>query len=129
MRHESLSLGALLLSLACASAPGAPASGAPSEAAGPRGDAKTLTSADFANATQLTLADYIVAERPQWLRTPDGRPASVVVYVNDTRIGGPATLRDLTLSTIATVRYYEASAAQQRFSTRDRGPVIQVITK
>lgn len=90
---------------------------------------KTITTADIARATQLNLLDFIVAERPQWLRGPDGRPAPVTVYLGDARLGAPATLRGITLSTVSVVRYYEATAAQQKFSGADRGAVIQVITR
>jgi hypothetical protein len=124
MRSRPLSIGALLLGLACVSPPGTQL-----EPVGPRGDSKTVTVADLADATQLNLLDYIAAERPQWLRTPDGRQAAVIVYVDEARLGGPSTLRGITLSTITGVRFYEASAAQQRFSLRDRGPVIHVMTK
>jgi hypothetical protein len=49
--------------------------------------------------------------------------------VDDARLGGATTLRTVTLTTVATVRYYDASAAQQKFSGRDIGPVIHVISK
>jgi hypothetical protein len=124
MRSRRLLLAALALQVACASGPD-PTTQLP----GPRGDAKTLTRAELANATQISLLDYIVAERPQWLRTPDGRVADVTVYVDDARLGGPATLKSVTLGTVTLARYYETSAAQQRFGVRDRGPVIQVLTK
>jgi hypothetical protein len=124
MRPVRVSIAAVLLTLACASAHD------PAVApAGPRGDPKSLTAADLAVATQLDLLALIVAERPQWLRTADGRPAAVIVYVGDARLGGAATLKGLTVSTIGSVRYYEPSAAQQRFSPRDYGPVIHVLLK
>jgi hypothetical protein len=124
MRPFRLSFAAVLLALACASGID-PAL----EPAGPRGNARSLTPADIEGATQLDLLALIVAERPQWLRAPDGRPAPVIVYVNDARLGGASTLKGLTLSTIGSVRYYETSAAQQRFSPRDYAPVIHVLLK
>jgi hypothetical protein len=124
MRSTRLLMAAMALSLACASAPGAA-----NEPIAHRSDPKSLTAADFANATQLNLLDFILAERPRWLRSPDGSQPPVVVYVDDARLGGPATLKSITLSTVATVRYYEATAAQQKFSIRDRGPVIEVFTR
>jgi hypothetical protein len=123
MRPRLLLLAALAATLACASAPGSQV-----EPAGPRGDTKTITAADIARATQLNLLDFIVAERPQWLRGPDGRVAPVTVYVDDSRMGGSSTLRSITLSTVSLVRYYEATAAQQKFNGADRGAVIHVIT-
>jgi hypothetical protein len=124
MRSTRLLLAVLVATVACASAPGTPLEGA-----GHRGDSKTLTTADLATATQLNLLDFIVAERPQWLRPANGRQAPVIVYVDDARIGGASTLKDLTLGMITMVRYYDASAAQQKFNSRDRGPVIQVTTR
>jgi hypothetical protein len=124
MRPIRLSLAAGLLCLACASAHDPVV-----DPVGPRGDAKTLTAADIAGAAQLDLLALIAAERPQWLRGVDGRAAPVIVYLGDTRLGGSNTLKGLTLSTIGSVRYYETSAAQQRFSSRDFTPVIQVLLK
>jgi len=124
MRPRCLLLAALAATLACASAPGSEI-----ESAGPRGDMKTITAADLAPATQLNLLDFIVAQRPHWLRGPDGRAVPVVVYLDDSRLGGPSVLRGITITTVARVRYYEATAAQQKFNGPDRGPVIQVISK
>jgi hypothetical protein len=124
MRSPRLLLAVLAATVACASAPGTPV-----DATGHRGDSRTLTTADLANATQLNLLDFIVAERPQWLKPANARQAPVIVYVDDARLGGASTLKDLTLGTITMVRYYDASAAQQKFNSRDRGPVIQVTTK
>ena len=50
------------------------------------------------------------------------------MYVDDSRMGGSSTLRSITLSTVSLVRYYEATAAQQKFNGADRGAVIHVIT-
>jgi hypothetical protein len=123
MRPRFLLLAAFAATLACATS-----SSAEIEAPGPRGDSRSITTADLASATQLNLLDYIVAQRPQWLRGADGRVAPVVVYVDDARLGGPSTLRSVTLSTVNFVRYYDAAAAQQKFTAHD-GPVIHVITK
>lgn len=124
MSPRCLLLAALAATLACASTPGSEI-----ESAGPRGDMKTITAADLAPATQLNLLDFIVAQRPHWLRGPDGRAVPVVVYLDDSRLGGPSVLRGITITTVARVRYYEATAAQQKFNGPDRGPVIQVISK
>jgi hypothetical protein len=124
MRPVRFSIAASLLCLACASAQDPVI-----EPSGPRGNTKSLTAADIQGAPQLDLLDLIAAERPQWLRTPDGKLAPVIVYLGDARLGGTATLKGLTLNTIGFVRYFETSAAQQRFSSRDFAPVIQVVLK
>ncbi len=124
MIHRRLMLALLIASLACATAatPGV-------ESAGPRGDAKTVTSADLGNATQLDLLSFLAAERPQWLKVVGGRGTATTVYIDDARIGGVSALRTVTLSTVGSVRFFDVSAAQQKFNTRETGPVIQVITR
>jgi hypothetical protein len=112
---------ALVVIAACASQSGG------AELAPARGDARTITAAELATATQLNLFDYVQATRPLWLRQQAaGLP--IVVFVDDARLGGPSTLRSLTLATVSSVRYYDASAAQQKFTGRDLGPVIHVIS-
>ncbi|HET9011641.1 MAG TPA: hypothetical protein VFN38_07475 [Gemmatimonadaceae bacterium] len=105
----------------------APATASAGNDTPPRGDSKTVTEAELAVATQLNLYDYVAAERPRWLRVSRGLP--LVIYVEDTRLGGPSTLKTLTTNTVRMLRYYEASAAQAKFSGRDIGTVIQVIIK
>ena len=92
-----------------------------------RGDSKTVTESELAAATQLNLFDFVAAERPRWLATSRGLP--LVIFVDDARVGGVQTLRSLTTATVRMLRYYEASAAQQKFNGRDIGTVIQVITR
>jgi hypothetical protein len=113
---------ALLVVSGCAS-PSAGSEGAPI-----RGDSRTAVAAELAIATQLNLYDYLRAERPQWLQQ-QARNSPVVVFVDDARLGSPSTLRGVTLASVSSVRYYDASAAQQKFNGRDLGPVIHVITK
>jgi hypothetical protein len=113
----------VLLSLA-ACAP----STAGSEPAPARGDSRTITAAELATATQLNLYDYVRAARPLWLQQ-QARSNPTLVFVDDARLGGLTTLRTVTLSTVSAVRYYDASAAQQKFTGRDLGPVIHVITR
>ena len=113
---------ALLLAGACTS------SNAGTETAPARGDSRTITAAELATATQLNLYDYVRATRPLWLQQP-ARSYPLLVFVDDARLGGATTLRTVTLTTVATVRYFDASAAQQKFSGRDIGPVIHVISK
>jgi len=100
---------------------------------GPRGDSKTITEADLARATQVNLYDYIKAERPRWLQigagSRTGRAFPTVIFMDETRFGAVETLRSFSLPGVRLVRFYEASAAQQKFTGREIGPVIQVITK
>jgi hypothetical protein len=118
------------LCLALLTTAGCAAAGGPvTEVVGTRGDARSITPADLASATQMSLLDFVAAERPNWLRGPDGRPLPVIIYVNDGKIGGAQSLRDITLSQVATARFYDVAGAQARYGARVNGPVIAVITK
>ena len=117
----------LMATVACAPAAGAPAP----EVAG-RGDSKTITEGQLSGATQLNLYDYVMAARPRWLRSTGSMNRNafpLLIFVGDTRLGGAQTLKSLTTSTVRVVRYYEASAAQQKFAGQDIGPVIHVLLK
>jgi hypothetical protein len=119
----------LALSLACG---GACAPAASSGGTAPvRGDSKTVTASELAVATQLNLYDYVAAERPRWLKGSglNGRALPLVIFLDDTRLGSAPTLKSLTTGSVRMLRYFEASAAQQKFTGRDIGPVIQVITR
>jgi hypothetical protein len=115
---------AFWLFAACARQPGSGSDG-PTV----RGDARTITATELANATQLNLYDFLAAERPRWLQSDRASGNAVTVYVDDAQLGGIGTLRSITVSQIAVARYYDTSAAQQKFSGRLFGPVIQVLTK
>ena len=106
---------------------------APSEGA-VRSDLKTVSDSELAIATQPDLLAYLQAERPQWLtvRNPGarkGRAGSILVYVDETRLGAVETLRTISPRGVRAIRYYDAAAAQAKFTTRDAGAVIQVILR
>ena len=130
VRRMNRHVARLLAGIACAASAACAPAATTGGAGGPppaRGDSKTVTESELAVATQLNLYDYVAAERPRWLATSRGLP--LVIFVDDTRLGGAATLRTLTTGTVRMLRYFEASAAQQRFNGRDIGTVIQVITR
>lgn len=119
-------LACLAFAVSAACAP-PPVEGGAGRTSPVRGDPKTVTESELAVATQLNLYDYVAAERPRWLAAGRGLP--LVVFVDDMRLGSAATLRTLATTSARMLRYYEASAAQQKFGGRDVGTVIQVITR
>jgi hypothetical protein len=119
-----LAVVALWLTAACAHQP----SGG-SESPIVRGDARTATTTELANATQLNLYDYLAAERPRWLQPEPTTGTAPTVYVDDAQLGGIGTLRSVTLSQVTLARYYDIAAAQQKFGGRHFGPVIEVLTR
>ena len=53
----------------------------------------------------------------------------LIVYVDGTRIGAVDQLREISASSIATMRYYSPSEAQMKWGSGHPGGVIEVISK
>lgn len=120
MRLRYLFLASLAVTTACGAARGPEGTG--------RGDSRTITAAELAQASQLNLYDYIQATHPRWLVSVGGaRSFPVVVFMDDTQLGSVAVLRNMGLPDVRVIRYYDASAAQSRFNRVGMGPVIQVV--
>ncbi len=96
---------------------------------GNRGDPYTVTSAELKSAAHVNLYDFVAAQRPRWLVSPNARALPIFVYMDDAQLGGIATLKSLTPGMLSSIRYYDASAAQQRFNIHNVGPVIQLIAR
>ena len=122
---------------ACASSSAGTVSPAPeatqsASALGPHGDSRLITAADLATATQSNLYDFLIAVRPRWFTVTSvgiqSRQAyTITVFLDDTKLGEPETLRSVAIAGVKAVKYYDASASQQKFPGRGLGPVIQVI--
>jgi hypothetical protein len=91
-------------------------------------DPHVLTAADLAVGGPRNLLNAIRDLRPRWLQTPGSAFSTITVFVGDNRGGGVGSLDALETSAVRTVRYFETSAAQQRFSGVS-GPVIQVFLR
>lgn len=91
-------------------------------------DPHTLTGSDLAAGGPRTLLNAIRDLRPRWLQTPGAPFSTITVFIGDNRGGGAGSLDALETSAVRTVRYFDTSAAQQRFSGVS-GPVIQVFLK
>jgi hypothetical protein len=104
----------------------------PSEASEPvssqRGESHLITSADLVAGGPRTLLNAVRDLRPRWLQVPGGAFATVSVFVGDSRAGDAAVLATIETSAVREVRFFETTAAQQRFA-RASGPVIQVFLK
>lgn len=127
-------VGALLLLGACASGGGA--AGAPAAAPQvrrPRQDQQLITR-DVITGTQYTnMFDVIQAMRSNWLtvRTTSGGsgPApSLVVYLDNQRIGGVDELRRILPSSVQQARYYDPIAASARWGMDHGAGAIYITT-
>jgi hypothetical protein len=68
--------------------------------------------------------------RPEWLRVrnlPTGRPSTVLVYLDNTRFGELASLRDIATETIGMVEYVSGGAQQQYVLGNEAATVSAVI--
>ena len=87
----------------------------------------TLVEHHFANAFEA-----VEALRPTWLLTRGSNTlvasqAQVVVYLNDTRLGGTETLQQITTPAIVTIRHFDGLAATARWGL-DHGQGVILVT-
>lgn len=121
----SLLVGAMLVVGACAS------SG--SSSGTPRGDRNTVTAEELAATSSTNLFDFVQRSRPLWLRTR-GRTSvnnegDIIVYLDDSRFGGPEVLRQISPQNVQQVRFLDAGSAQQRFGVGHQHGAILVYSK
>lgn len=128
--HSTLPFAALALLWACGGAgrPGANNEPAPTRAS----DIVTLEDLGRVSAGS-TLYDALRALRPGWFRRNPTtlRPEAegdVVVYLDQSRLGGPETLRSIAISSVTVVRHYSSSEAGARFGLGHLHGAIQVVT-
>jgi hypothetical protein len=84
-------------------------------------------------ATSSTLFEALHALRPAWFRRNPTtlRPqaeSDVVVYLDQSRLGGPETLRTIQVNAATVIRHYSASEAEARFGPGHLHGAIQVST-
>jgi hypothetical protein len=123
-------LAALAFLSGCAGGSGTQSSGMPEPAR--KSDIVTLEELSRISNTS-TLYEALHALRPAWFRRLPTtlRPESegdVVVYLDQSRFGGPETLRTLAVTGITAVRYYNPTEAQARFGLGHLHGAIQIIT-
>jgi hypothetical protein len=112
---------------------GACASGSSSSGTARRGDRNTVTAEELATTASTNLYDFVQRSRPLWLRTRGRTSVNnegiIIVYLDDSRFGGPETLRQISPLTVQQVRFLDASAAQQRFGVGHTHGAILVYSK
>jgi hypothetical protein len=115
---------ALVGGLACAPAQ----TGSPAPAV--RTDMLTREQIDAAGYTDLL--QTIQALRPRWLSTRGrdtlGDQGQVMIYLDGMQLGTPERLQDIVLSSVSSVRYFDAIAATARWGLCCGHGVIYVST-
>lgn len=117
----------------------------------PRDDARrAITTAEIQRfGANGTVYDVVYARRRQWLnlrglslaetpsieqdmkrggRVTEAKEASLVVYLDNARLGDWEQLRALPLNGVTEIRYYDAAQASQRWGPGHEHGVIQVLT-
>lgn len=116
---------ALLLAVGCAGRPG---QGPSTE----RQRRDVLTQTQILATRASNLYDAVVALRSNWL-LPRGidsfqSPGSVLVYFDDTRLGGVETLQTISPSSIGYIQYFDGTDASGRWGLDHGHGVIYVST-
>jgi hypothetical protein len=94
----------------------------------------TLISSEEVRASNAANAfELIQAARPGWLRKRGavsfGRDGGVLVYLDDSRLGGLDVLNSLQLSGIDSIRFMDATTASARFGLSHPHGAIQVVPR
>ena len=95
-------------------------------------DHGTLTKEQIAESHFTTAYDAVEALRSNWLkaRGTDSfqTPSEVLVYLDNTRLGGTDTLREIAANTIVYMRFYDGVTATGRWGIGHAAGVIYVST-
>jgi len=98
-----------------------------------RSDHNLLTQEQLHEYHFSTAYDAVAALRSHWLETRGtdsfNRPSQVLVYLDDTRLGGVETLRALALVNVLYIRYIDGITATGRWGLDHGQGVILVSTR
>lgn len=79
-----------------------------------------------------TVWEVVERLHPQWLRKRGvnhlQNEGDIVVYLDNARLGGPETLREIHVGGVSSVRFYDAAKAQYRFGVGHTHGAILVST-
>jgi len=122
----------------CASSPGG-STGATQQSSSPsrsHTSRDVITQEELAKVDVQNALDAVRRLRPNFLQTHGGMTSSitqggqdVVVYVDNTRMGGPSTLAQIPITDVKEIQYLNGTDATQRYGTGHGSGVIIVIRK
>jgi len=139
MRIRSFSLlAALTLSVAaaCASSPSGTAGASQPSTSRSRGSPDRITAEELATIDVQNALQAVQRLRPSFLQNRGGAsssitqgPVDVVVYVDQTRMGGPNALSQIPISDVKEIVHLSGTDATQRYGTGHGSGAIIVIRK
>ena len=94
----------------------------------------TLTAEEMLKAGFPDAFTTVQSLRPNWLRTHGttsfSRTANAIkVYLDDSLLGGPESLRSITMRSISTIRYLDGLQASERWGLDHSMGAIVVVTR
>ena len=129
----------LIAALLVAAAPGCASSGAgngASQQSSHRGSPDRITQEELATIDVQNALQAVQRLRPSFLQNRGGAsssitqgPQDVVVYVDQTRMGGPNSLAQIPISDVKEIQHLSGTDATQRYGTGHGSGVIIVIRK
>ena len=129
----------LIAAFVLAAAPGCASSGTStgaSQQASRRGSPDKITQEELATIDVQNALQAVQRLRPSFLQNRGGAsssitqgPQDVVVYVDQTRMGGPSTLSQIPISDVKEIQHLSGTDATQRYGTGHGSGVIIVIRK
>ena len=139
MKTRSLCLIAIALVVAapgCASSPAGASSTTTQQSSRSRGSRDRITAEELATIDVQNALQAVQRLRPNFLQTRGGAtssitqgPQDVVVYVDQTRMGGPNTLAQIPITDVKEIQYLNGTDATQRYGTGHGSGVIIVVRK
>jgi hypothetical protein len=97
---------------------------------GSKSDRSIITQRQLVENHFLTAYDAVEALRSNWLQTRGtdsfAAPTEVRVYLDNTLLGGTSTLRDIAVSTVSFIKYFDGIAATGRWGLGHGAGVIFV---
>ena len=131
-------LAALVVAAApgCASSSGGTGASQQASPAARRGSSDRITQEELATIDVQNALQAVQRLRPSFLQNRGGAsssitqgPQDVVVYVDQTRMGGPNTLAQIPITDVKEIQHLSGTDATQRYGTGHGSGVIIVIRK
>jgi hypothetical protein len=100
---------------------------------GASADRNVISREEIVDTPASTAYELVQSLRPQWLRLREefgiGRSNDLVVYLDNARMGGRASLREIGLGSIHSLRYFDPAAANLRWGAGHAYGAILVSTR
>lgn len=97
------------------------------------GNPDLITVEEVEASNQSNAYELVRSRRPNWLSRRGTQSINltgdIVVYLDATRLGGPEALRRISIHSVHSIRYFDASEATQRWGTGHGFGAIQVETR